>query len=347
MTSELNEISIEGFQINISKVVGKGEDADPLHLTVGNKGVCGVFDGLGGAGAHSYNNGETLRTGASIGSQVVRDACDSFFSRILLGDEVNTEDDYLRLLKEKIVQALRATLEQYSIPTSRLKSSLIKTFPTTVALGLFDIDAGEVNITALWAGDSRVYCLTPDIGLRQLTKDDLRSNNDPMENIINDSPMSNVVQADNDFCLNVSELSVHPPAVMISATDGCFGYFTTPMHFEYALLKSLVASNSMPEWNENVSELIRDVSGDDFSMAVWCIKSTELGFDDFRQMFFDRLERLANEYIKPVQLLHDEIVTLKTTVKISDELICEKETILKQDKFRLWLKYKESYLYYK
>lgn len=54
----------------------------------------------------------------------------------------------------------------------------------------------------IWAGDSRAYVLKPDKGLIQLSKDDLKLDNDPFENLKNDSPLSNMICLENDFKLN-------------------------------------------------------------------------------------------------------------------------------------------------
>ncbi len=71
---------------------------------------------------------------------------------------------------------------------SRLKSRLIKTLPTTLAICWYDLSRHE--FTAVWAGDSRIYYFHHDIGLQQVTTDDLKSNADALENLTQDSPMA-------------------------------------------------------------------------------------------------------------------------------------------------------------
>jgi serine/threonine protein phosphatase PrpC len=333
------------IEINIPKNIGKGEDAPPLCLSFDNKGVCGVFDGLGGAGASVYNEDGVPRTGAFIGANLVKDVCEVFFTEILGG---RRGDDFdgggLHLLKKSINDALQERLKQHSITPSKLRSSLIRTFPTTLALGLWDVEDDHVNIISLWVGDSRVYAISPDIGLIQLTDDDLKMANDPMENIFKDSPMSNVIQADMDFQINVNEFSVKFPTVVLSSTDGCFGYFPTPMHFEDALLGSLLKSESISDWQENMAGIIRGVTGDDFSMAAALIVPNGLSFESFKDLFLTRHKYLQSEYIEGIQSLYDEISILKEVNDISEEVIREKEECLKEEKFKLWLKYKKSYM---
>ena len=83
-----------------------------------------------------------------------------------------------------------------------------------------------------WAGDSRAYVLPAD-GARQLSTDDLRDPSDAMANLRRDSVVSNAMSADTDFHVNYRRVELKAPFLLVCATDGCFGYVPTPMHFEH------------------------------------------------------------------------------------------------------------------
>jgi serine/threonine protein phosphatase PrpC len=60
----------------------------------------------------------------------------------------------------------------------------------------------ESVCNVFWAGDSRCYLLSAPAGLQQLTEDDLKTKGDAPANLVEDSPMSNFINADVDFVLN-------------------------------------------------------------------------------------------------------------------------------------------------
>ena len=94
------------------------------------------------------------------------------------------------------------------------------------------------------------------------------------------SALSNCVCADNDFTINHKEIKIDKqPYVILSATDGCFGYCRTPMHFEHLLASSLFSSNNQEDWERRMKEQIQEISGDDFSIAI-----IAKGFKDFSEL---------------------------------------------------------------
>src|SRR5262249_49955175 len=116
-----------------------------------------------------------------------------------------------------------------------LRSKLIRTLPTTLAVGRYGRTDAGLRCEAIWAGDSRVYLLTPAGGLHQLPEADLRSGGDGRETLERASPLNNLVCASSPFVLHTRMVAVAGPAVLLAATDGCFGYVSTPLHFEHLL----------------------------------------------------------------------------------------------------------------
>ena len=77
--------------------------------------------------------------------------------------------------------------------------------------------------------------------------------------------MSNMIFA-GDFRINCVEEWVKKPFVAITATDGCFGYFSTPMAFESMLLETLQKADSPAAWEKAIDEEMFDgVSGEELA----------------------------------------------------------------------------------
>jgi serine/threonine protein phosphatase PrpC len=319
--------------IDIAKKENQGEDAPPINLEISlNKRVISVFDGLGGSGSTIYEENGEKRTGAYISSRVVSKVVFDFFDDLKnqnITYEVNNE--FIENLKNRIIISLEEKLKLQKYEVSKLKSNLIRIFPTTIALINCHIDDKKTILDVIWAGDSRAYVLTPDEGLIQLSKDDLKLDNDPFENLKSDSPLSNMVCLENDFKLNHKTYSFENPLLVIVASDGCFGYFSTPMHFEYYLLKTLMDSNNDIEFKDELEQEFSKVSGDDFSLSLSC--TLDKNYNEIKEVFRNRFEELYNLYLK-------DILTIEENLKKCED---EKERLIfqKNEMFqKLWAEYK-------
>jgi hypothetical protein len=122
---------------------------------------------------------------------------------------------------------------------------------------------------------------------------------DAMSNLSDDGKLSNVISAINDFTLNHFGLTISEPAVLITATDGCFGYFSTPMEFEYMLLDTLSASDNMEDWKDSLDSYIRKFTGDDYTMcvAVYGYKT----FNALQKTYSKRKAELYEDYISKLE----------------------------------------------
>ena len=326
--------------INIPKKENFGEDAPPINLKVSLKNrIISVFDGLGGAGSSQYEENGEKKTGAYISSRVVGKVVLDYFDSLKnqnITYEVNNE--FIDNLKSQIITALKDKLKLQKYEVSKLKSSLIRTFPTTIALINCDFEDNKIKLDVMWAGDSRAYVLTPQKGLIQLSKDDLKSDNDPFENLKNDSPLSNMICLENDFYLNLKSYSFDSPLLAIVATDGCFGYYSTPMHFEYYLLKSLMDSNNEEDYKDKIEQEFSKVSGDDFSLSLTSIIKTN--FNEIKEGFRNRFEKVYQNYMKEILDLEKRIEVLNSEINESEN----KKNLLEQKKneknLELWTNYK-------
>jgi hypothetical protein len=188
----------------------------------------------------------------------------------------------------------------------------------------------------MWAGDSRAYILSAKDGLQQLTKDDVKSEDDSLEALLNDPPISNCINADGEFVLNRVVLEKLPsPIMLLAATDGCFGYVQTPAHFERLLLQTLQISNAPNEWEQHLTENLCAIAGDDASMALMSI-----GWNSFTELKADFAQRLEN-----VQTLTQPIddLLLQLTQVNSDEQRQELLVQKQQRRAALWDQYRQAY----
>lgn len=277
------------------KVADKGEDAEPtfrFHDT--GRGLVAVFDGTGGAGAgiaRRLADGSEL-TGAYVASRLTSSVVETWFTAL-----VERQHDIAPEEVERLTTSLRAILvdevANQVVDENGLKGSMKRQLPTTMAAAGFAERDGEVVVDALWAGDSRAYVLSPLGGLQVLSVDDTRET-DALALIRNDMPMENLISADRPFRVNHRSYRLAEPTLVMTATDGCFGYVHTPAHFEYLVLETLQASADPGAWAAALTEELDAVAGDDVSFSV-----VGLGFRSFGHLqdsFAPRCDHLRSEH---------------------------------------------------
>lgn len=280
------------FVINIfqEKIPGKGEDSI-LYSFSRLGGVVGVFDGCGGSGAKKYEK-YGGHTGAYMASRVVCGAVKDWFCDYLKAGESAADAS---LLKSRIKAYLNCCRETGGSITT-MKGSLSKDFPTTAAVILTVIEHGHLQATCMWAGDSRCYLMDPD-GLKQLTEDDL-GGLDAMENLTADGVLTNVISTSKDFTIHQKTITLSEPCILFTATDGCFGYLSTPMEFEYLLLSTLLSADSVAAWENALTSTLRDIAGDDFTLS-----GMSFGFGNMamlKKSFYSRVTELQEKYISNI-----------------------------------------------
>jgi len=289
------EPAVRPYQIVINhehKPEGAGEDAPPIMTFRESAfGLIGVFDGLGGAGGETVELvGGDERTNAWLASRracdIVLEVWDQLTSRMHTANPAlsssghhgqKTEVPGFRSpfdFTDQLRHALQHGLTRYAADigaggSGLLKSKLIRTLPTTMAICAIDLESHEY--VAIWAGDSRVYRLDPLAGLQQVTTDDLKANPDALQNLTGDATMSNCLSASADFWLQERRREISSPCVLLAATDGCFGYVHTPLHFEHILLSTMHEARGFDEWRDRLEAAIVNVTGDDATLAAVAI----------------------------------------------------------------------------
>ncbi len=238
----------------------KGEDAFAYNLARPDVHGLAVFDGCGGAGAWKYPEFKNA-TGAFVAAQRMAGVFQNWFQGIL--PPLLSQPQLLADNFQNTAEAHLQQLKQSCAPMG-VAGSLVKSFPCTAAIAMMHMsDTNRPTLTALNAGDSRVYYLTPEYGLVQLTKDDSRGEPDALKSLRENAPLSNLLNADKPFWVVARQIQISLPCAVLCATDGIFGFVRSPMDFEYLLLKAIMDADSIASFEECFEERIREITGDD------------------------------------------------------------------------------------
>jgi serine/threonine protein phosphatase PrpC len=288
------------FKFCTAKVAGEGEDADPILRVGPDLGLLGVFDGMGGAGGRVYDTPDGRHTGAYIASRFARNVVERLMLE-LIKPEWNLDGPATAAeLHRVLASSLAARLAELKAPETALRSKLVKALPTTMALVVLQRTDPAASLYAchlFWAGDSRAYVVDPAAGVMQLTTDDLRSGGDAMRNLTDDSVMSNCISADSEFHINHRKVELQAPFLLLCATDGCFAYVRSPMHFEHLLLSSLRGARGIGAWQQALESAVTEITGDDAALALLGLGAD---LDGFKQLFRERTAEVGRRYIDPL-----------------------------------------------
>ncbi len=307
---------------------GHGEDAPPLLIDKGNSCAVGVFDGMGGAGAKICDTSSVGadHTQAYISSRIVCSAMDLFLQNHLPTDDVTVED-----MKAVIKRKLKEEKETFPPKAvSSLRSKLVREYPTTLAIVTLHENEGTYRVNSYWAGDSHCYLWTKG-GFYQISQDDLEEDNDPMENLHNDSPLTNCICSDRDFTIHHISIPLNKePVIILCASDGCFGYYQTPMHFEHVMKYCLQEAKDEQEWALLLKDKFLKVTGDDCSLSL-----VAKGFSSFEE-----LKRIMNS--KSSEII--EVINQEKEVEYAEQLLIDEKKKYEQKIASSWNSYKQNYM---
>jgi serine/threonine protein phosphatase PrpC len=323
------------FAFNLGKIPDQGEDSDPILRDGPDLGLLGVFDGMGGAGGTVYETPEGRRTGAYLASRIARDVVEQRMLDLLEPDWHLNGKAAARNLQHSVQQALKQRLQELNPAPSSLRSRLIRALPTTMALVALQRTqpggptwAGHV----FWAGDSRAYVFESR-GASQLTTDDLRDAGDALVNLRRDSVVSNALSADTEFHINYRRVELRAPFLVVCATDGCFGYVRTPMHFEYLVLSHLLEARNTEAWSSALQAQIAAVTGDDAAMSTLGVGAD---IKEFQRLFAPRVGELASDFIEPLDELSDAVTRAEQELRALQSRQLDEMT-------ERWNRYKSEY----
>lgn len=284
------------FAVSSEAREGEGEDSFCCSCAE-NAALIGVFDGCGGLGARKYKQYED-HTGAYMASRLVSGAVYDWFQTRKQENDFSVS---LEEIKGRITSALLLG-KQNGGETLKLRGSMVRDFPSTAAIVIAEQREGNVVIDAIWAGDSRVYLLD-HVGLSPLSKDDT-SSGDAFEDLRDDPVQTNVLSSDGNFILHSKKALIKGPIIVIASSDGYFGYWRTPMEFEYFLLDTLERSNSLVDWKEKLHVEIQEITGDDSTLAVMLFHFGT--FDELKKTYTTRYKNLKEQYILPLSDAYTE-----------------------------------------
>ena len=301
------------------KIPGHGEDSY-CYSFCDIAGLLGAFDGCGGAGArkHDYYSGHTEAYMAS------RFCAGAFYDQFRKLFPCNQTAD--NLTKEVFAPQTAQRLIDFGPPKDetgfQIKGSSVRTLPSTAAVALIQQGAdGSMFVTAIWAGDSRVYIMDY-LGLAQLTVDDTTVT-DPMVNIYEDGILKNILCSDKPVKLHCKTITMNEPFVVFSATDGCFGYLSTPMEFEGVLLETLLKTKCVADWEHELAHTLGSIAGDDHTL---CLAAYGYGnYATLQKSFVRRYEYIEKHYLLPV-----------SNIPVED----------RESRFELWSSYRDNYMRY-
>lgn len=300
------------------------EDAPPI-ATDRYSVVC---DGLGGAGSTKHKVEEVglpvMRTSGYLGSRVVADSVTAFYEnnydlfKTAVFEADATINNKLQLIIEDLKSSIKTALSDQmlalGIDPMLTRNKTLKIFPTTLASALYFQEGEKRKILAIWAGDSRVYVLSPAKGLQMLSLDDAVNADTEMKSA---SEMNNCISAGNPFRLNFAIFEMDEPGIVFCCSDGCFDYLPSPLHFEWLLLQTIlscVPNTEADGLGEAFANSVRDTVyqsiGDDTTMAgvIYQIDSTE----GLRQTFSPRMDQFGqlalqmNEALKATKTCQSE-----------------------------------------
>ena len=302
------------FGFNLGKIPDQGEDSDPILRIGRDLALLAAFDGMGGAGGTVYETPDGPRTGAYLASRVARDVVEQRMVELLEPDWYLDGRATAQDLRRSMKAALVERLAELKAPPSGLRSRLLRALPTTMALTALQRlqpGGGRWACHVLWAGDSRAYVFDAD-GAHQLTTDDLRDPGDAMANLRHDSVVSNAISADTEFNVRYRRVELQAPFLVVCATDGCFGYVRSPMHFEHLLLSRLRDARSVDQWSAALQAEITATTGDDAAMST-------LGFGadlaELKALFAPRIEHLEAEALAPLDEAVDAVRQAEATLE--------------------------------
>ncbi|HNW87315.1 MAG TPA: hypothetical protein PLP25_01780 [Candidatus Limiplasma sp.] len=302
MTRDQFAINGQSLIVTNEVVPGQGEDSYAAETDALGGLIC-VADGCGGIGSRRYAKLQN-HTEAFVAARLVA-ACTREWVSDMDGRRLPCNPAEANACAAQLTENLRVKLTDFHTLYRNAEGSRIimrdlqRTLPTTLCAALIDARARkQLSSVFFWAGDSRGYVLSTD-GLRQCTADHVVGHTDAMENLYRDSRLSNMVNADRDFYLDAYGLTVATPCVVLTATDGCFGYLPTPMEFELLLLTTLQAANDLVGWRTRLRNALGKLASDDSTLVMACYGVDT--YAELKEAFAQRRAALQAKFVTPVR----------------------------------------------
>lgn len=296
---------------------GYGEDSWCYGFTE-QDGLIAVFDGCGGSGGRRHEK-YSNHTEAFIASRLCAGA---MYEYIQNNFSTNSNNGQIKanILLDYIQKRLQDNAPEHDSRKGRISG--LRTLPSTMAAAwVSSAKSTHAIVTPMWTGDSRIYVLTEN-GLSQMSIDDTNQP-DPFENLYHDGVLTNVLCADSNAKINNYSVTIEYPFIVIVASDGCFGYVSTPMEFEGMILHTLLESNSVGQWESNLKKLTASFSGDDYTMCLASFGYSS--FENLHERFTKRYDSLYKIFLEKIWQSDENNISMRR---------------------QLWNKYRTGYMKY-
>ncbi|MDD6825062.1 MAG: hypothetical protein PUE12_02940 [Oscillospiraceae bacterium] len=314
------------------------EDAEPFA----DNRLAVVCDGLGGSGQNIYTYEGKKLTSAALGSRRVSHYFKEFFeskhSEIFNENELNNGmiDECVVEFKSTLSEKLNDFVKQNGFKNI-VKGKSMQMLPTTLAAVIYKSFEDSTGVLVISSGDSRVYCLTHDKGLQQLSIDDVEEEKDAFQKA---TTMTNNISQDNNYYIHYNYYQLPKDCIVFAASDGCFDYLDNPMELEFMMCCAIANSCDfhgcddfveIDNWlGKSLEEEIKKrklQSYDDCTVAGFVF-----GYDksEDRTAFCDRGKHIAKNYIKPLREIEKWITSSQYIKNELEKLKDEKDSIYNQ-----------------
>jgi hypothetical protein len=136
--------------------------------------------------------------------------------------------------------------------------------------------------------------------------------------------------------VNYRRVELKAPFLVMCATDGCFGYVRTPMHFEHLVLGQLQRARSAQAWSTSLQADIAEVTGDDAAMSVMAVGAD---FRSLKALLAPRATQLERQFIAPL----DDLSRAVTRAEQELESLRRRQ---REKTAEIWGMYKPEYEHY-
>lgn len=188
---------------------------------------------------------------------------DRYSPEKLAKDEVRTE------LSRYIKEGLTKTAKHFDLKIGNIRG--LSLLPSTLAALRVAESEDALDVEAIWAGDSRLYALTPD-GMKALSRDDEDAS----------GAITNLFSADREKTkINYRTYRIPKPCVLMAVSDGIFDPFSPTDHLgvESTFLSAMQKSESIEAMRDSLLALFQEIRADDATVAF-----KAYGYESYKQL---------------------------------------------------------------
>lgn len=241
------------------------------------------------------NNVTSETEDTNITSKVTEEAKEVASENLPIEDRhLHLEDEKVREdLTNYVLKGLKDVAKEFNLKRGETDGNIL--LPTTLVFARYGESDEKVSVETVWAGDSRLYALTPS-GLKALSKDDEDKS----------GSITNLFYADykdeKKPHLNYLRHEIEKPCVLMAVSDGIFDPFEPHDHLgvEYTLLSKIEESNSIEQVRDSLLEFFNKVRQDDATMAFMAFGFDS--FDDMKARFKERTDKVKVIYERKKEL---------------------------------------------